>query len=98
MRRGLGKVGDVLRRDFKRVVTQQLLRSQLRKLTYPLRIPCKKSHPALLHRTEPSAQRMIEPDYATIDRRKTAPHFCWKCSLLPHCPTQNRFALLLEML
>src|SRR5690606_17012450 len=34
-----------------------------------------------------------------ISGRKTAAHFCWKCfSLLPHCPTQNRFALLLEML
>src|SRR5690606_6046303 len=52
-----------------------------------------------------------------IVRRKTASHFCWKCSLshalshakplrtfagnalcLTHFPTQNRFALLLEML
>src|SRR5690606_28396132 len=36
--------------------------------------------------------------YCRIVLRKTASHFCWKCSLLPHCPTQNRFALLLEML
>jgi len=37
--------------------------------------------------------------YLRIVRRKTASHFCWKCSvLITHCPTQNRFALLLEML
>src|SRR5690606_19738867 len=41
---------------------------------------------------------MIEPDYATIVRRKAASHPCWKCSLLPHCPAQNRCALSLEML
>jgi len=33
-----------------------------------------------------------------IVRRKTAEHFCWKCSVFTHCPTQNRGALLLEML
>src|SRR5690606_706363 len=33
-----------------------------------------------------------------IIQRKTASHFCWKCFVFPHCPTQNRFALLLEML
>src|SRR5690606_31747015 len=36
--------------------------------------------------------------FSRIVRRKTASHFCWKCSLLPHCPAQNRCALLLEML
>src|SRR5690606_41135828 len=30
--------------------------------------------------------------------RKTAAHFCWKCSVSTHYPAQNRFALLLEML
>src|SRR5690606_26279546 len=30
--------------------------------------------------------------------RKTASHFCWKCYVSTHYPTQNRFALLLEML
>ncbi|KAB2734770.1 hypothetical protein F9K81_17740 [Brucella anthropi] len=35
-----------------------------------------------------------------ITPSKTASHFCWKCSVFvfSHCPTQNRFALLLEML
>src|SRR5690606_27714846 len=33
-----------------------------------------------------------------IIQRKTASHFCWKCSVSTHYPTQNRFALLLEML
>src|SRR5690606_39578747 len=55
--------------------------------------------------------------FQRIVLRKTATHFCWKCSLshafsyakplrtfagnalcLTHFPTQNRFALLLEML
>src|SRR5690606_31681462 len=35
---------------------------------------------------------------ARIVQRKTASHFCWKCFLSAHCPTQNRFALSLEML
>src|SRR5690606_18759512 len=48
MRRSFGKVRDVLRRYFKRVVAQQLLRTWLRQLPYPQCIPCKKSHPALL--------------------------------------------------
>src|SRR5690606_3630837 len=67
-------------------------------------------------------RQMIPLDYGMlflqpIVRRKTAAHFCWKCSLSnalsdakplrtfagnalfpTHCPTQNRFALLLEML
>src|SRR5690606_27980805 len=30
--------------------------------------------------------------------RKNASHFCWKCFVSTHYPTQNRFALLLEML
>src|SRR5690606_38957832 len=36
--------------------------------------------------------------FQRIVLRKTAPHFCWKCSFSTHYPTQNRFALLLEML
>src|SRR5690606_5293893 len=62
--------------------------------------------------------RLLEMLFVSrIVLRKTASHFCWKCSLchsfpyakqlytlaenalcLTHCPTQNRFALLLEML
>src|SRR5690606_27869756 len=33
-----------------------------------------------------------------IIQRKTASHFCWKCLVFSHCPTQDRFALLLETL
>jgi len=36
--------------------------------------------------------------YPRIVQRKTASHFCWKCFFSAHYPTQNRFALLLEML
>src|SRR5690606_1075996 len=36
--------------------------------------------------------------FCVSSHRKTAAHFCWKCSVSTHCPTQNRCALLLEML
>jgi len=37
--------------------------------------------------------------FLRIIPRKTASHFCWKCSLFfTHYPAQNRFAFLLEML
>src|SRR5690606_36361142 len=36
--------------------------------------------------------------FCVSSHRKTASHFCWKCSVSTHYPTQNRCALLLEML